>query len=343
MTTTATPRLSAWSRIGKGLNLPVTSPDAYEKSGLNWDVRRDPLFRKNGDAVDSHVAIVRSDSDTQLGIVGATYTPVQNRDLFTFLEGLHGFAEVTLHSAGQLHGGELVWVRARCDGMSFSINGDDTVGMINLTNGHIGNHMLDLTPMVERLICKNGLRMIVAGSVQHNGKVMSNGFRLRHTSGIAETLLSIRNSLIKTSAAFKLTEEAMRVMAAKPLTDEMVARLFGETFAKPEKIDPKNETADLETLGEDESARAIAIRKAREERLQVLLHSPTNQHPGTRNTVYSAFQTVVEYLEYDAPVRTATGTEEAKEMARLANANFGGAGDKLKDRAYGIAMELAGA
>jgi phage/plasmid-like protein (TIGR03299 family) len=331
-----------WATIGTGLNLAVDDPTAYEKSKLNWTVRKDDLFRKNGDAVESHVAIVRTDSDRQLGIVGSTFTPVQNSELFDYLKGLHGFADVKLHSAGSLNGGELVWIRAKCYGLSFDIKGDETEGLIEMRNGHIGNARLSIIPKVNRLVCTNGMRMVAAGTILHNGK-LTTGFNLRHTLNITENLRSIQESMIKTTESFKATEAAMRLMAAKPLSKEAIDRMFGETFEKPKEVDPKAGTANLEDMAEDESARAIAIRKAREERLHSLLASPTNQHPGTRGTIYSLFQTVGEYLDYEAPVRTATGTEEAKQLARFASANFDGTADKLKDKAFGIALELAGA
>lgn len=333
----------SWQRMGRPINLPVNDPTAYDKSGLNWDVRKDDLFRKNMDEVRSHVAIVRSDQDRQLGIVGATFTPVQNADLFKFLAGLSDFAPLTLDSAGVLDGGETVWIRAKCDALSFDLGGGDiTEAFVSLVNGHIGNRRLGIQAQAERLICTNGMRMVMPAKIQYKGK-LTTGFNLRHTRGITETLLSVQDAYVRATSAFKSTEEAMRLLVSKPITPEAQARLFSEPWAKPENVDQKGETADLEALGDDESARAIAIREAREERLKALLEAPTNQMPATRNTLYSLYQTVNEYLDHEAPVRTATGTIEAKEAARFASAHFDGTADRTKAKAFEIAMELAGA
>lgn len=339
---TRSSRTGAWDRIGRKLDLPASDPTAYEKSGLNWTVTKEPLYRQNMDEVATHVAMIRSDNDRQLGVVGSGFTPVQNEDLFRFLRDLDGFSNVKLTCAGMLNGGETVWVRSRVDGLSFDINGDSTECYMDLTNGHIGNQRLSIMPRVERLICTNGMRALVPVMVRNHRNKLTAGYNLRHSRGITDTLNSIRDSLVYTTKAFKATEDAMRLLAAKPMTRDAVDRLFSMTFAKPKDVNPKAETGDLTGLADDESARAISIRQARERKLHELLEAPTNNHPGTRGTLYAAFQTVGEYIDHEMPVRTATGTEEAKAMARFTSAHFG-TSDELKERALEFAMDLAGA
>ncbi len=325
-------REPAWHKLGQVVDTPVSDPEAQRLAGLDWRVNLVPLCREDMDPITSHVATVRSDTGETLGVVGANYTPVQNRELFEWMRGLEGFADVVVETAGSLGCGETVWVLGRCKGLSLNIKNDVTNGYMLLCNGHTGQRKLTIMPTSVRVCCANTLRM--AESVGKREGTLSSGYLLRHTTGIAEAMKEIQTAYAKTTKAWAITEQALRLLASKPLTEVAITRLFTEPWAKP--VLPE-----LADLAASETTRAAAIRTAREAKLRALLASPTNQQPGTRDTLFSGFQTVVEYLDHEAQTRQKDAKEAA--MARFESSCFGGIGDAVKDRTFTLALELAGA
>jgi hypothetical protein len=102
---------------------------------------------------------------------------------------------------------------------------------------------------------------------------------------------------------------------------------------------------------ERERAGVIATLAAQERAatIQGILAGPTCTLPGTKDTIFAAYQAVTEYIEHIAPARVQTrdldesGKARAIAMKRFEAANFGGLGDKRKSAAFALAMELASA
>ena len=90
--------------------------------------------------------------------------------------------------------------------------------------------------------------------------------------------------------------------------------------------------------GRDETDRAKALRKGREERLAAILASPTSQVRGTKDTAFSLMQAVVEYADHDRTTRTSDGGDA--EESRLFSSTFG-SGAELKAMAWDAALALA--
>ena len=349
-------RETPWHKLGQIVDAPVSDREAINLAGLNWSVDKMPLYRKDAEGVASHVAIVRSDTQRTLGVVTKHFQPVQNQELFDWLRGLDGFADVQIETAGALGNGETVWVLGRCKGLAFSLGGDEHTGYMLLANGHAGNRALQVMPTMVRVVCANTLYMAAGGGStdENTGKEfagnLSSGFTLRHTRSIATMMGDIQTAYAKTTQAWKNTEQVMKHLAAKPLTDEAVATLFTTPFEQP-----KRENKDLDTLqafindddgkakdeAESEGARAIAIREARTKRLNEILASETcTRYEATRGTIFAGFNAVTQFIDHEGAVRT--GSAEA-DMARFTSANFGGRGEMIKRKAYKLALELAGA
>ena len=105
---------------------PRSIDEALDKSGLGWAVATAPVLVERQPAwtlagrerpaqlerAQGYKATLRSDTGALLGIVGADYELLDNREAFRFLDELIG-SRLHFETAGSLWGGRRVWVLAR--------------------------------------------------------------------------------------------------------------------------------------------------------------------------------------------------------------------------------------
>lgn len=344
-------REPAWHGLGQVVEKPVSDADVLKLAQLDWQVGLEPIVRGDMTPIDSHHAVVRSDNRSTLGVVGKGFVPVQNHELIDWLRGLDGFADVTIETAGALGNGETVWALGRCNGLKFDLGDGGFQGYMLLANGHAGNRRLAIMPTTVRVVCQNTLRMaegVKPGSTNKN--TLSTGYILRHTKSIATMMQKVQEAYKQTTDAWKASEEALRYLASKPLTQEAIGRLFVEPFIPKarqeaiEKVEAGDQTPEVVEQA-DESVRAAAIRMEREKRLNEILASPTCTAPKIRDTLYAGLQAVTEYLTHDAPIRSSSKNAiEDKQLAQKASrldSNLFGTFDEMKGKAWELALELA--
>ncbi len=350
-------REPAWHGLGKVLEAPISDLDWMKESGLAYAVEKVALYTSGMDVVPSHYAMVRSDTQKILGVVSKAYEPVQNQALMDWLRGLDGYAnDVVIETAGVLGNGETVFISARCDGLKFDIGGDEHKGYMLLSNGHIGNRRLTVGPTGVRTVCKNTLGMATGhlrldekGGFALSGN-LSSGFALRHTKNIADMMADIQQAYARTTECWKQTEEVMRAMAIKPLTEEAITTLFTKPFAQAKKVNKDAEALDAllddapnvaaaKAEEHDESVVATAMAKAREKRLREILASETcTRFTSTRDTLFAGLNACTEWITHELTVKA--GDDDAKGTKRRFESNLLDRGDLLKRKCYKVAMEL---
>jgi phage/plasmid-like protein (TIGR03299 family) len=340
-------RLPAWHGLGQIIDKPVTDIEAERLAGMDWEVELVPLCRSDMVGVPTHCATVRSDTRDTLGVVGASFTPAQNRDLFKWVRGLESIGEVIIETAGAIGQGELVWVQCRCDGLKYDINGDIHRSYLSLINGHGGQHKLTVTGTDTREVCENTTNLIL--SDKRHGTIAT-GWDLRHRSGIHDQLEVIQKLYHEVAKAHKVTKELLEMLANKPLTDEAIKRMFVEPFIPKAKV-AELEAADVEALDQDdmtadekaeadESIRAKLMREEREKRLNEILAGPTCQ-TANAGSMYSVLQAVTEFAQHEVMVRPKNDGERSLAEARF-KSNLDGRAFEIKGRAIKLALELAG-
>ena len=93
---------SPWHGLGTRLENPATAAEAITAAGLDYEVRLASLVTGNGVPVPQRKAVVRSDSQQVLGVVGNSYVPIQNRECFGFLDAVVADGGLRYHTAGAL-------------------------------------------------------------------------------------------------------------------------------------------------------------------------------------------------------------------------------------------------
>jgi len=327
-----------WHGKGVVLNAPVSDAEAIKAAGLDWEVElRELSYAKvtplpGGDSITENRpvpnwrAVVRTDNDAPLGVVGAGFRVLQNRAMFDILRGIadaNPANQLTWETAGALGQGETTWALAKISGMSLSIKGDESLPYVLVCTGHIGNRRVRLTPTVVRVVCQNTMRaaLDVQDAARKAGKrdTVNDGWAIGHNRQMELRITEAVNAYRATLAAMDTTVEAWTFLADRPLSDPAWERMMELAMSQP-------------APAEDEAARARRLERnaERKARLSAILASPTNRTPATAGTMFGAMNALTEWIDHEA----------GADAGRWQSATFG-TGAALKAEVYATAMQLA--
>lgn len=325
-------RQNPWQRVGRAMSAAAqTDPAiAIHEAGLLWTVSRVNLrTADNLDPVPDFAAIRRSDTGKILGVVGPDYEPFQNAGMFEVFTDLaqvgrdDGGLPFTIETAGAFNGGKVVWALARIDDLGIKIGDDESMAYLLISNGHTGAKSLIIAPTTIRVVCRNTLAMAEAQARRNRSKPgLAGGFTIKHLPSIHESVNQAKQAFAAVIRDHATTKAAWNRLADVPLNRKLEQEFMAQVFGHP---------------GPDESDRARALRKSREDRIAAILSSSTGQVRGTKDTLFSAMQAVVEFVDHERVTRTTDGNADE---SRIFSATFGSGAD-LKERAWDAALALA--
>ena len=105
-------RFVPWHGLGTPVEKAMTSAEALELGGLDWEVNPKPVFTETGFEIPNYKANIRSSDNSVLGIVTNRYKIVQNKEAFAFTDALLD-GGVTYETAGSLGNGKTIWLLAK--------------------------------------------------------------------------------------------------------------------------------------------------------------------------------------------------------------------------------------
>ncbi len=114
-----------WHGLGTKLDSPATARETIEAAGLNYEVTLSDMTTTGGIPIPSRKAVVRTDTNDVLGVVGNSYVPVQNRQAFGFLDAIAAEGGIRYHTAGALRRGERIWLLGKLPGSIRVKNSED--------------------------------------------------------------------------------------------------------------------------------------------------------------------------------------------------------------------------
>jgi phage/plasmid-like protein (TIGR03299 family) len=235
-------RQMPWHGLGAVLDTyPRSIDEALDKSGLGWGVRTAPVHFERRPAwsddfgtghpaelvpARSHKATLRSDTGDLLGIVGADYEPLDNRDAFRFLDELIG-SQLHFETAGSLWGGRRVWVLARLPEW-VEVGGDATGSYVYVANAHDGTLAVTAAVTPVRIVCANTLGYALNRA---DGIDAQRTFKCRHTGGLHQRLHEARRVMQLTldyAEQFKRLGDrlALEPISERVLRTRVLDRLF---------------------------------------------------------------------------------------------------------------------
>jgi len=281
-----------WHGLGVALNDPPTMEQAIVLAGLDWSVRTDPVYRATGnhsrmfEEVAAQVTIRETD-DSVLGVVGPTYTPLQNKDAFEWFQPFIDNKLAALHTAGSLRDGQRVWILAKLNMPNSEIvKGDEVEKFVLLSNGHDGKLAVRVGFTPIRVVCANTMAF-----AHSDGR--SQLIRVRHTAKVKETVDDLREIMNTVNQEFEATAEQYRSLARRDIStsdlEKYVKVLFKLKPAKSNKsFDAKNVT-----VVDDEMKRTL-------NKIIPLFENGRGAHiKGVSGTWWGAYNAVSEYLTWE--------------------------------------------
>lgn len=209
--------------IFEGQNSVAEAPnieDAIKLAGLDWTVsKRQVGFFNAGNNPDEddflpipeQYAVMRDTDDRFFGFVGDRYKPLQNTEVFSFVDELMGNG-VRIETAGMFYNGR-IWVQGRTQDSKI-IMGDKIDPYVVFTTSHDGKHGINgcITPI--RVICQNTLNAAFKKAdrvwrITHNGDLQAKITEARKTLLHIDAYMDEMENFAETSQQVKISDDAI--------------------------------------------------------------------------------------------------------------------------------------
>jgi phage/plasmid-like protein (TIGR03299 family) len=312
-----------WHGLGTVLEDNPSTDDALIAAKLNWHVACEELFTADGEEV-THRAVRRLDTREILGVVGPDWEPLQNDEGFAVFNELVAKRDLCLETAGSLKNGRRVWILAKVNVPCAEIGKDDICNpYVLLSNAHDGSQALRFGFTPIRVVCNNTL------TAAHESGA-SKLIRCLHTKNIKETVESLRDMMDLAKRTFEFTWEQYRYLAGKGCSEQDLLRYVRKVFKIEEQINEPH----LRELVRSVTG-ALPSETENTKRVDTILtifnSSEGSQIASTRNTWWTAYNAVNEYLLHD---------KGRSSEARI-NSLWFGDGKSIDKRALEEALEFA--
>jgi len=304
-----------WHGLGTKLDKPATAQEAIKAANLDWEVEKQLLVAVGGTAMQpiGKYAVVRKDlwgrpDCPVFGIVGEDYTPLQNRDAFSFFDEIVGSGANIYHTAGALGKGERVWILAKLPGYIRVVGDDITDKYLLLSNSHDGHSSVQVKFTPIRVVCQNTLTMALS-----QGPTV----RVVHTKDVHKHLRQAMQILGIINRRFDELGEAFQNMAKVQMTEERSQSYFNLVFPNPR--DPE----DWEGTNQ--------ARQNRQWAHYFFENGEGNKEAGVRGTLWAAYNGVTEYIDHCKKPKSKQSDD------RRLNSIWFGEGYLVKARAFNVA------
>lgn len=293
-------RTDAWHRLGTNVrDRAFTAEEAMTLGHLGgWNVRKSPLTTTDitVDGVttlsEPGFATLRTNPFTghpeALGVVGASYTPLQNEAHAEFLNTLADESGAIFDTAGSLRGGRQVFITMQLP-RSLRVGGQDRIDLnIAALNSHDGSSAFRILVTPVRVVCAN-TQAAALGNHQSS-------FSIRHTRNARAAVQVARDALGLTFEYVEAFETEAEHLIDTTLTDDKFDALITDLFG---------------TTGPSDSRRTRASDRKRRDTL-AWLWADAETLAGIRGTAWAGYQAVTEYLDHYAPVRVKDNHDTAR-------------------------------
>ncbi|WP_337175419.1 DUF932 domain-containing protein [Paludisphaera sp.] len=303
-----------WHGLGQRLDAPATAREAIVAANLDYEAALADLATTAGIPVNGKKAVVRTDTDDVLGVVGDRYRPIQNAEAFAFLDAIVADGGLRYHTAGALRRGGKIWLLAKLPGqIRVRFSDDVSEKYLLLTNSHDGSSCLRVFFTSIRVVCANTLAAA-------NRKGRGEGISIRHEGNLVCKIRRARDVLGIAARYFDDLEGRFDLMARHYPTFAQVSAYYKSLVPDPEDAHPGR------------------AQNTRDELFRLYEQGKGQDIPQIRGTTWAAFNAVTEYTDHYRPTR---GKEDFDRAAGRLDSAWFGSGSRLKQRAFELALEMA--
>jgi phage/plasmid-like protein (TIGR03299 family) len=280
----------AWHLQGKVREGCMSGDEAIVDGGLDWESLESPLFDSFGTPIKGRKVIYRSTDHRHLGIVSNDYVPINNRELFEFLDAIVGQMDgVHYDAAGSLRNGEVVFVNIDLHKVFEVVPGDVVKRYLGASMGHNGLWGLRLGQIDTRQVCMNTVK--AAWSEMEGGK----HFLFHHRGLIRDHLAEARKAVGFALAGLDRDAELLARLAAQTYTTEQMTAYVNKVFPLP-NVKPNQHAQSTQV--QYEYLREAAI-KSRVRVIELSEVGMGTDIPGVKGTWWGLYNGVTQWADHE--------------------------------------------
>lgn len=303
-----------WHGLGKKVDHLMTAVEVIAEAGLDWTVSKEKVFALvDGKKVfiPGKYATIRNTDKRPLGVVGASYTPVQNAEATAFMDTLTGTGKAKYETAGSLQHGRIIWVMAKVP----NGGGVDPIDQyLVFSTSHDATMPVQIKATPVRVVCNNTLNAALHGA--------GNVFRVRHTTNVADRMKEAERVFAGTLKYFGKTVEVFNKMKDAKVSDEKMVKIIEKVFAL--------DNDDLSTRQENR------LEKITTKIFELKETGAGTNLPGVKGTAWGAYNAITEYLDHFTTVKGGKGISAEEKL--LTSTWFGTVSFKTQ-KAYNAVLE----
>jgi len=202
-----------------------------EKSGLNWEVEKVPVYTRESVVVNglteeysseipNQYLIRRATDKKPYAIVTKNYKPLDNRFALSWFNPWLKSGLAKFETAGSLKEGAVIWGLAKIEGLEADVIPGDTVKRyVLLSNSHNGVQAVRGGFTEIRVVCQNTLGMAHAQS--DSNRLL----RVKHSGNIEQNMINLRDTMDLIHQEFRANVDQYRKLAHHAFYKDDVVRL----------------------------------------------------------------------------------------------------------------------
>ena len=223
----------AWHGLGTVLNNPLSTADALNQGGLNYDVLKLPNihYLPNGEEIISEDSFftVRTDVNKVLGSrLGKDYEVMQNIEALNVVDEILQAGTATIETAGAIDEGRKVFICLKVAKDIIVGSNDSVKQFVLIATSHYGSLSITAMPTNVRVVCNNTLTAALRGS--------QDKIKIRHTINAANRLQEAARILKLMSNNTAVNTDNYNEMAAYVISKEQMFNYFGNVFCTHSEI-----------------------------------------------------------------------------------------------------------
>jgi|2_EtaG_2_1085320.scaffolds.fasta_scaffold17680_3 phage/plasmid-like protein (TIGR03299 family) len=323
-----------WHGLGTEMD-PEAGAIAWMKAAnLDWTIHKQPMLTElpNGTKVvvegkrgDELGVLVRdygtgefnTEADV-FGPVGPDWVPVQNEEVFSFMEKFCKAGRMKMHTCGALKGGTEIWALCKYREDFEIIPGEEMKGYLLFHSPHVWGKSSSIRNTLTRVVCNNTL---TAAMRQHGGM-----FRMPHVQAFdievqeaAEEAVGLANAQTEDFA------QIIQLLANKPAADEMVQEYLTKVY--------QSKLLDQRELENDKTPLVDDFNPSTEAAYDAIKFAPGHALKTTKGTWWGAFNGVTYYEDH---LRISH-----QDDSNVLHSAWFGSGARRKSKALDLAVEYA--